>query len=393
MAAAGGGAGAGPDRELRAGLIGYGLAGAAFHAPLVAATPGLRLAAVVTSDPGRVEAARRAFPEAAVVGSVEELWGLAGGLDLAVVAAPNRFHVPLAEAALAAGLAVVVDKPLAPSAAEGRRLVASARRRGRLLTVFHNRRWDGDFLTLRRLVEGGALGRVLRFESRFERWRPQPPEGWRQRGDPAEAGGLLFDLGSHLVDQAMVLFGPVRRVYAELAAVYEGAAVDNDGFVALEHVSGVRSHLWASALAGLPGPRFRVLGTRAAWEKHGLDGQEAALRGGKPPGGAGWGEEPQERWGRLGAGERVEKVPTEPGAWPWFYRSLVAALREGAPPPVDPEDAVAGLEVLEAARRSAAEGRVVAVAPGGEAGVEGGDGSSRQGTDGEVPAGGGSTQK
>lgn len=353
-----------PGGGLRVGLVGFGTAGEVFHAPLIAATPGLALAAVVTSDPERAARAAGRYPGAAVVGSAERLWELAGGLDLAVIATPNRFHVPLAEAALAAGLAVVVDKPLAPSAAEGRRLIETARRRGLPLTAFHNRRWDGDFLTLRRLVERGALGRVLRFESRFERWRPEPKPGWRQRGGAAEAGGVLFDLGSHLIDQALVLFGPVQRVAAELAPGYDGAEVDNDAFVALDHSCGVRSHLWASSLAAVAGPRFRVLGSRAGWVKHGLDGQEAALRAGGSPAEPGWGTEPEERWGRLGAGDRTEPVAAEPGAYPAFYRAVAAMLRDGAPPPVDPADAVAGLELIEAARRAAAEHRVVEVVPG-----------------------------
>jgi predicted dehydrogenase len=355
------------------GLVGFGVAGEVFHAPLIAATPGLELAAVVTSDAERAARAAARYPDAAVVGSAERLWEVASGLDLAVVAAPNRFHVPLAEAALAAGLAVVVDKPLAPSAAEGRRLIAAAGRRGLPLTVFHNRRWDGDFLTLRRLLERGALGRVLRFESRFERWRPEPKPGWRQRGGAAEAGGVLFDLGSHLIDQALALFGPVARVYAELAPGYPGAEVENDAFVALEHASGVRSHLWAGSLTAVAGPRFRVLGRRAGWVKHGLAGQEAALRAGGVPGEPGWGAEPEERWGRLGAGDRTEPVPAVPGAYPEYYRGVAAMLRDGAPPPVDPADAVAGLEVIEAARRAAAERRVVEVAPGPAPAAGGGE--------------------
>ncbi|HEX2203164.1 MAG TPA: Gfo/Idh/MocA family oxidoreductase [Longimicrobium sp.] len=344
--------------EVRVGLIGYGLAGEAFHAPLIATTPEMRLAAVVTSDAERAARVRAAYPEAAVVGSAERLWERADGLDLVVVASPNRTHVPLARAALGAGLPVVVDKPLAATAAEARGLVEEARRRALLLTVFQNRRWDGDFLTLRRLLAGGALGTVHRFESRFERWRPEPKGGWRERGDPAEAGGVLYDLGSHLVDQALLLFGPVREVYAEVERRRPGVETDDDAYLALSHVSGVRSHLWASLVAPDYGPRFRVLGSRAAYVKHGLDVQEAALRGGARPG-PGWGEETLERWGRVGAEEAWMPIPTERGAYPVFYAGVAASLRYGGPPPVDPMDAVAGLEVLEAARRSAAEGAVV----------------------------------
>ncbi|HYH78982.1 MAG TPA: Gfo/Idh/MocA family oxidoreductase [Longimicrobium sp.] len=349
-------------RELRVGLIGYGLAGSAFHAPLIATTPGLRLAAVVTSDPDRAGQARTRYPGVEVVESAERLWERADELDLVVVASPNRTHVPLALAALDAGLAVVVDKPLAATAADARRLVDEARARGLLLSVFQNRRWDGDFLTLRRLLAEGALGDVHRFESRFERWRPAPKQGWRERGDPAEAGGVLYDLGSHLVDQALVLFGPVTHVYAELDRRRPGVEVDDDAFVALTHASGVRSHLWMSSISADDNGRMRVLGSRAAYVKSGLDVQEAVLRGGGQPGAADWGEEPRERWGRLGAGDDWTRVPTEPGAYPAYYAAIAAALRDGTPPPVDPADAIAALEIIEAARRSASERAVIPIA-------------------------------
>ncbi|HKP73888.1 MAG TPA: Gfo/Idh/MocA family oxidoreductase, partial [Longimicrobiaceae bacterium] len=262
---------------LRVGLIGYGLAGSAFHAPLIAATPGLRLSLVVTSNPERAAQVRREHSEVEIVDTAERLWERAGELELVVVASPNRTHVPLARAALAAGLPVVVDKPLAATSADARALADEAGSRGLLLSVFQNRRWDGDFLTLRHLIADGALGDVHRFESRFERWRPAPKPGWRERGDPAEAGGVLFDLGSHLIDQALVLFGPVRQVYAEIGRRRPGVEVDDDAFVALTHASGVVSHLWTSLVAAEDSGRFCVLGSRAAYVKRGLDVQEAAL--------------------------------------------------------------------------------------------------------------------
>jgi predicted dehydrogenase len=346
---------------LRAALLGYGLAGRAFHAPLIAADPDLELAMVVTADAGRAAAVAAEHPGARVVPSADDVWAEAGRLDLVVVAAPNRAHVPLALAAIDAGLDLVVDKPLAGSAADGRRVVEAAERAGRVLTVFHNRRWDGDLLTVRRLISGGALGQVLRFESRFERWRPEVAGRWRESGAPEDAGGLLNDLGSHLVDQAVYLFGPVTSVYAELDRRRPGAEVDDDAFVALAHASGVRSHLWMSAVAAQLGPRFRVLGDRAAFVKYGLDPQEAAMRDGGRPGGPGWGEEPAEHWGSLGAGDQLEAVPTVAGDYPAFYRGVVAAVRDGAEPPVAPAEVMTLLGLLDAARRSAAEGTVVQV--------------------------------
>jgi scyllo-inositol 2-dehydrogenase (NADP+) len=343
---------------IRVALLGYGLAGAVFHAPLIAAVDGLELAAIVTSDADRRSRAARDHPEAALLRSPDEVWERAGELELAVVATANRVHASLARAGIEAGLAVVVDKPLAPSATDGRSLLRDAREGGVLLTVFQNRRWDGDFLTVRRLVEEGALGEIARFESRFERWRPELSGGWRESGVPEDAGGLLFDLGSHLVDQALVLFGPVAAVYAELDIRRQGARTDDDSFVALSHRSGVRSHLWMSAVAAQTGPRFRVLGGRAAYVKYGLDVQEEALRTGGDPADPLWGREPEEQWGLLGFGDRLEPVPTMRGAYSSFYERIVRALREGDRPPVEPEEVIAGLEVLEAAKESARERRV-----------------------------------
>ncbi len=345
------------QRDIRVGLIGYGLAGSAFHAPIIDAVSGLRLAMVVTGDPARAAAARARYPAVEVVPAVDVLHARADELDLLVVASPNRTHVSLALAAFERGLHVVVDKPLAPTADEGRQLIAAADGAGRLLTVYQNRRWDADFLTLRRLLDEGALGNVLRFESRFERWRPAPKPGWRQSPSPDDAGGLLFDLGSHLIDQALVLFGPAREVYAELDV--RRGAVDDDVFVAIRHGSRTRSHIWLNAMAARSGPRMRVLGSRAAWEKRGLDPQESALRAGRSPAESGWGEEPEEAWGLLGAGDEAHAVPSEMGDYPAFYRGVVRALRQGTPAPVDPGDAVRVLRVIEAARASAGSGGVI----------------------------------
>ena len=351
---------------VRVGLIGYGLAGSVFHAPLIAATEGLVLDTVVTSNPERQGQARAEFPDVRVAASAEELLQQrAGELDLIVVASPNKTHVSLATAALEAGLPVVVDKPVAGTAAEARQLAALAEERGLLLSVFQNRRWDNDFLTLRKLLDGGELGDVWRFESRFERWRPQPKGGWRESGDPAEIGGLLYDLGSHLVDQALVLFGPVSAVYAESDIRRAGASVDDDTFIALTHASGVRTQLYATANTAQLGPRFRVLGSWAGYVKYGLDTQEADLRDGKRPGsGAAWGLEPESAWGRVGAGEspvtgggRAE--PTLPGDYPAYYAAVAKALLDGGPNPVTALEAAAALDVLEAARRSAHDGVVV----------------------------------
>ncbi len=343
---------------MRVGLAGYGLAGAVFHAPLIATTPGLSLVGVLTRNPERIAQAAHDHPEVVVVASIDELLHL--DLDLLVVATTNSTHVPLARAGIEAGVAVVVDKPLAPSAAEARDLVEAAAGAGVPFSTFQNRRWDGDFLTVKSLVRAGGLGTIRRLESRFERWRPALSGGWRERADPGEAGGLLFDLGSHLVDQALILLGPVDSVYAEIDRRRSERAADDDVFVALQHTSGARSHLWASAVAASLGPRFRVLGSSAAYVCDGLDGQEAALRSGARPG-PGWGRVGSDSWGQLVAGDEHQAVPTLPGDYPAYYVGMAAALRDGAPVPVEATDSVRGLEILEAAARSAVERRVVAV--------------------------------
>jgi predicted dehydrogenase len=345
--------------DLRVALIGYGHAGAVFHGPLVAATQGLRLVAIVTADPTRRAQAAAAHPAARLLLDAESLWRARLDLDLVVIATPNRTHVPLALAAIEAGLAVVVDKPIAARASDAQALVDTAQRAGTPLTVFQNRRWDGDFLTVQRVLAEGSLGCIARFESRYERWRPVVKAGWRMHDSPDDAGGLLFDLGAHVIDQALLLFGPVQSVYAQLDSRRPGVSVDDDSFVALTHVSGVRSHLWMSSVSAQAGPRFRVLGSAGAFVKQGLDVQEDALRAGIDPRSEGWGAEPPDMWGRAGIGDDTRIVPTEPGAYPQFYQKMVTALRDGGGMPVEPLDSVASLAIIEAAQRSDASSSVV----------------------------------
>ena len=326
----------------RVALIGYGTGGAVFHAPLISAAPELELAAVVTSNPERQASVRSRYPRAEILQSPDRIW--AGGYDLVVITTPNREHVPLARAALSAGIPVVIDKPVAPTAAEARSLAG-----GPLVVPFHNRRWDGDFRTVARLAHDRALGRVLRFESRFTRWRPQIKPGWKETADPAAAGGVLYDLGAHLVDQAITLFGPARRVYAEIDVHRRNAQAADDAFVALTHEDGVHSHLWMSAISADPGPRFRVLGDEAAYTTYGLDLQEEQLRDGLTPSDKDFGITPPEAYGLLGTPGKARPHRTEPGRYEDFYPQVAAAIRGEAPPPVSLEDAVAGLEIIETA--------------------------------------------
>lgn len=362
-----------PSAPLRVAIIGYGLAGSVFHAPLIAATPDMSVTAIVTSSPERMARAHTDFPYAAILPVADELWHDPSRYDLVVVAAPNRVHVPLGLAALQAGLPVVIDKPLAATAADAQRLIDASKEAGLLLTVFQNRRWDNDFLTVRQLLASGTLGICTRFESRYERYRLQPrPGAWREVGGPEEAGGLLYDLGSHLIDQAMVLFGKPLRVYAEMehrrrvmvaGGFHHPIQTDDDTFVALQFGNGVRAHLWMSLVSRVPGPRFRLMGLHGTYEKWGLDPQEDALRAGKRPIDANWGTEPRERWGHLSSdigGTHFDgQIETVAGAYQTFYTQLRDALLRGGRPPVDPEDVVHVLRVMEAAQKSARDGQVI----------------------------------
>ncbi len=348
--------------QIRVALIGYGLAGRLFHGRLLSATVGLQVGVIVTGNPQRQAEAHSDFPDATVHATVEHLWNDPASFDLVVVATSTPSHVPLAVAAIDAGKHLVVEKPLAADAERAQNLVELANARGVLLVPFLNRRWDSDHLTVQRLLREGALGSVLRYESRFDRWRPESKAGaWREAVPTSEGGGVLLDLGVHLVDQALSLHGPAERVYTEVFGRRGGA--DDDVFIALRHASGVTSHLWANALAAAPGPRLRVLGTRAAYVIDDLDGQEDALRAGRRPDEPSFGDEPTHRWGRLVAGEQVGEVASERGRWLEFYVALERCLRGDGPPPVAAQDAVSVLEVLDAARESARTGTVVGLAP------------------------------
>src|SRR5579884_161347 len=353
-----------PTSPVRVAIIGYGLAGSVFHAPLVSSTPGMIVSAIVTGNRERQQRAAHDYPNAAIVSSAQELWRDPSHYDLVVVAAPNRAHVPLGLASMNAGLPVVIDKPMAASAADAERLIETSKKTGKLLTVFQNRRWDNDFLTVRQLLAADMLGPIARFESRFDRYRATPrPGSWREFGAPEEAGGLLYDLGSHLIDQAIQLFGKPTHVYAEMALRRPNAQIDDDTYVALQFENGVNAHLWMSVVARIPGLRFRISGLRGSYEKAGLDPQEDALRTGMRPGDTNWGIEPRERWGRLSTdigGVHIDGVvETLGGTYETYYALLRDALLHGGPPPVDPAEVVQVLRVIEAAQLSAREGRVV----------------------------------
>lgn len=336
---------------LRVGIIGFGLAGRVFHAPFVATNPDFELALIATSSPERAAEATAQHPGAEIVPSPADLLERAGDLDLVILASPAHVHLEQGLAAFAAGAAVVVDKPFAPSVADAEQLIAASESAGRVLAVFQNRRWDGDFRTVKKLVDTGALGRVHRFESTFERWGGPTKQRWQDTTTIAQGAGITFDLGSHLVDQALQLFGRAKLVFAELKVVRDGGVSDDDAVLILEHESGVHSHLQVSRVAGQTGPRFRVLGSESAYSVNGLDNQEPFLKEQRWPGSDGYGVTPESEWGLLGVAEDLTAVPTEPGDYPAFYAAVAESIRTGAPFPVAPSEALAVVRIIEEAHR------------------------------------------
>jgi scyllo-inositol 2-dehydrogenase (NADP+) len=332
-------------------LIGFGLAGEVFHAPLIGSTKALELRAVVSSRTDAIAAA--GLRSASGIGAV-----LADpSVDLVVVATPNATHYPLAREALMAGKHVLVDKPLGLTGKEVRDLIALAAARGRVLSVFHNRRWDSDFLTVRKLMAEGRLGDVMLFEACWDRHRPAVADHWKEDAGPG--GGILSDLGPHLVDQALVLFGAPDRVSADISKQRLGARVDD--FFDLRLSYGERIvRLSGSMLVAAPRARFQLHGTRASYVKFGLDPQQGQLKSGLRPGQAGYGMEPRGQFGSMTAPDGArERIRPERGRWHDFYRKLASAIAKGGPVPVDPMDAWKGLRIIEAARLSAIDGRSI----------------------------------
>ena len=339
-----------PDQApIRTGIIGYGLSGRVFHAPFIAANPRFSLEVVATSHAGRQSVARSQHPSIETVNTPGEL--IERELDLVVLASPAHVHLEQGLAALAAGSAVVIDKPFAASVSEAEQLIAAAESAGRPLMVFQNRRWDGDFLTVQKLIAEGSLGSVHRFESTFERWSPELHDRWQDTTTIAQGAGITFDLGSHLIDQALQLFGPATIADAELSILRKGGVSDDEAFISLLHASGVRSHLTMSRFAGQNGPRFRVLGDRSAFTIYGLDSQEPALNAGSSPAEAGFGVESEKSWGTIGIAGSAEmpftRIPTERGTYAAFYLGAAAAIRDGASPPVNPRDALETVRIIE----------------------------------------------
>lgn len=343
--------------EVEVGLIGFGLAGRVFHAPIIRAVPGLRLAAILQRSG---DEARTRYPDIRVVHTVDELLKIES-VGLVVIATPNTSHYELAAQCLQSRRHVVVDKPFTTTYEEAAELVRIAKQAKRLITVFQNRRWDGDFRTVRRLLEQNGVGRPVLFESHFERYRPNLRAGaWREGSEPGS--GILFDLAPHLLDQALVLFGAPLALNADVRSEREGALAD-DAFDITLYYRNMRALLRSTMLACETGARFVLHGTKGSFVKYGLDPQEEALARGEMPRDSSWGLEPEESWGTLTVAQdgtvTRKTVATEAGDYRRYYENVRDVILSGAPPDVTPQQAVTVMRLLELARESSRECRTL----------------------------------
>jgi scyllo-inositol 2-dehydrogenase (NADP+) len=344
-------------QPINVGLIGFGFAGRTFHAPVIRAVSGLRLAAILQR---KGDDAAKAYPDVRIARTIEELLA-SDSIQLVVIATPNPSHFDLTRQCLLAGRQVVIDKPFATTYAEAAELVALAEKCGRLLSVYQSRRFDGDFKTLRNLIASEALGRIVQYESHYDRYRLQlRPGAWREQ--VGAGNGVWFDLGPHLIDQALTLFGAPEAVSADVRIERDGAMVDDAFDVTLRYPR-LRVFLRGTMLASKLAPHFLIHGTKGSYVKHGLDPQENALKRGETPGGPGWGKEPPEAWGTLThvEGDKIEErtIPTEAGNYCEYYENVRDAILGKATLAVTPQAALSVMHVLELAQQSSRERRVI----------------------------------
>lgn len=336
---------------IEVGLIGFGLAGRAFHAPVIRAVPGLHLAAILQRSGN--EAAEK-YPDVRIVRNLDELLAMKE-VRLIVIATPNETHYPFARHCLEAGRDVVVDKPFTTTLDEAISLVQIAKQAGRILTVYQNRRYDGDFQAIRQLVAAGTLGRIVRFETSYDRYRPQlKPGAWRETQQPGS--GILFDIAPHLIDHALVLFGLPEAVTADVRIERENAIVDDAFDITLHYPRSLRAVLRSSILAAAPRPRFVVLGTQGSFVKQSFDPQEMNLRQGHIPADTAWGAEPEENWGVLtiprGDGFEQRRIPSASCDYRDYYANVRDAILGQAKLAVAPEWALDVMRLLELSRES-----------------------------------------
>ena len=331
--------------KLKVGIAGYGLAGRSFHAPILAGT-NFEVTAVLTTNNVRKRHAKEDFPTVKIVSTIEELCDQ--DLDLIVIASGNQVHLSQALTAINAGIPTVVDKPMGINVAQTREILDAADSAGVAVTTYFNRKWDSDILTLKRVIRDGQIGRVIRMDSRFERFRPQlNSQSWRENNSPEDGGGLLLDLMPHLISTAIECFGPANLKSSSIRSVRGGA--DDDCVLVLAHETGVESILSASAVVGAPGPRLRVIGSEGAFVVNELDAQEALLRAGKAPKDGKW-EEDTSSQAFIHRGDSVEEFKSDPGNYASFYSLVHEAIVNKTAMPISPEEILAVAQIIDKAR-------------------------------------------
>jgi predicted dehydrogenase len=331
--------------KLKVGIAGYGLAGRSFHAPILAGT-NFEVTAVLTTNDVRKRHAKEDFPTVKIVSTIEELCDQ--DLDLIVIASGNQVHLSQALTAINAGIPTVVDKPMGINVAQTREILDAADSAGVAVTTYFNRKWDSDILTLKRVIRDGQIGRVIRMDSRFERFRPQlNPQSWRENNSPEDGGGLLLDLMPHLISTAIECFGPANLKSSSIRSVRGGA--DDDCVLVLAHETGVESILSASAVVGAPGPRLRVIGSEGAFVVNELDPQEALLRAGKAPKDGKWKEDTSSQ-AFIHKGDSVEEFKTDPGNYASFYSLVHEAIVNKTAMPISPVEILAVAQIIDKAR-------------------------------------------
>ena len=339
---------------IKVGVIGFGFSATVFHLPLIEATDSLELVAISSSQGASV---RDAFPNVQVFSSADELIQSAD-VELAVITAPNDVHFSLAKFCLEQGKHVVLEKPMATTGREAAQLVHMAQDRNLILSVFHNRRWDGDFLTVKTLIENNQLGGIRLFESHFDRLRPVVRERWKEL--PVPGGGVWFDLGAHLIDQALTLFGLPRSLTARCLALRDNSKA-TDYFHVMLHYPDKEVILHSSPYSAGPNNRFHIQGIKGSYVKHGLDPQESQLKDGVSPNNSSFGIENEEHFGVLYHGNHWSRIETEKGSYISYYEGIAGAIERGEPVPVDSEEAVRVIKILELAEKSSYEGKTLSV--------------------------------
>lgn len=346
-------------KTLQVGLAGFGPGGQVYNAPIFTSLKGYALSKIMTSNPANIAVAHNQYPQAHVVQNFEDLIG-DKQIDLIVITTPNHLHYPLAKKALEAGKHVVVEKPFTTNSEEASELIALSQQKNCVVSVNHNRRWDSDIQTVKKVIESGRLGDVVEFKAHFDRFRNYIKPGWKEE-KKIPASGILYDLGSHLIDQALLLFGKPSEVFCNMQTQRADTQVP-DQFDLLILYPDLKVSLTAGMLVKKPGPRYTVLGRQGSFLKYGMDTQEAQLKLGKTPlDTTDWGVEPKEQWGELHLENKVELVESEPGDYRVFYENVHSAIVKGTPLIVTPIQAKTVIEVIEAAEKSHREKRIVSL--------------------------------